>query len=77
MKPIEFKEQNIIFAKNQKEYLPLPAFVKVDGDVISCWRLSFKERFKILFTGKLWLCVKTFNTKLQPLLPTVDKKQLI
>ena len=25
MKPIEFKEQNVVFAKDQKEYNPLPA----------------------------------------------------
>lgn len=24
MKPLEFKEQNIIFAKDQPEYIPLP-----------------------------------------------------
>jgi hypothetical protein len=26
MKPIEFKGQNTVYAKDQKEYLPLPAF---------------------------------------------------
>ena len=31
MKPIEFKEQNVVFAKGQKEYNPLPALVKNDA----------------------------------------------
>lgn len=72
MKPINFPESNIVFAKNQKEYLPLPAFKSDKGDVISLWQLSFIERIKVLFTGKLWLYVLTFNSPLQPQRPTVD-----
>ena len=53
MKPIKFKEQNIIYAKDQKEYNSLPAFRYDDGEVISCWRLSLKERIKVLFKGKI------------------------
>lgn len=26
MEPIKFKEQNMVFAKNQKPYLPLPVY---------------------------------------------------
>ena len=53
MKPIEFKHQNIVFAKDQPEYQPLPAlkFESSNGEVVSCWKLSFKERIKIVFTG--------------------------
>ena len=76
MKPIKFKEQNCIYAENQPEYLPLPAFKdnKPEGKVISCWKLSFKERIKLLFTGKLWVCLLTFHKPLTPSLFTVDKK---
>lgn len=79
MKPIEFPEQNIVFAKDQPEYLPLPAH-KADsqqGEVISCWQLSFKERIKILFTGKLWISLMTFNKPLTPMLPTTNKWDLL
>lgn len=59
MKPIKFKHQNITFAENQPEYGSLPA-LKLDtpeGHVITCWKLSFKERLRILFFGRdlrLW-----------------------
>lgn len=72
MKAIKFPEQNCIYAENQKEYLPLPAFKGKDGEVISCYKLSFIERIKILFIGKLWLRQLTFNSLLQPQSPTVN-----
>jgi len=58
MKPIEFKEQNIVFAKDQPEYQPLPARRCDDTEnvpVISCWKMSFKERIIVLITGKVWM----------------------
>jgi len=57
MKAIEFKHQNSTYAKDQPEYLPLPS-LKIEGKeghVVSCWQMSFKERLKVLFTGKIWL----------------------
>lgn len=72
MKPISFKEQNCIIGKNQKEYLPLPAWKSKNGIVISCWQLSFLEKIKLLFTGKLWFTTLTFNKSLQPQRLTVD-----
>ena len=67
MKIIRFKECNITYAKNQPEYLPLPAHKTKDGTVISCWGLSFFERLKVALTGKIYLKVLTFNRPLQPL----------
>ena len=78
MKPVKFKEQNVTFAENQPEYIPLPAH-KVDepeGRVISCWQLSFKERIKMLFSGKLWVTLLSFNKPLTPSNFTVYKKDL-
>ena len=42
MKPIKFKEQNTTFAENQPEYQQLPAFKNdsLQGEVISCWKLT-------------------------------------
>ena len=78
MKPTEFKEQNVVFAKDQKEYLPLPAYKEqsTEGYVVSCWKLSFLERLKLLFFGKLWVNVMTFNHPLQPMYFTVSKKDI-
>ncbi len=74
MLPIKFKEHNRIYAKNQKPYLPLPVFEDtVDGGrIIHCWGLSFSERIKIFFTGRLWIHVKTFNNPPHPIKPMVD-----
>ena len=72
MIPIKFPEQNCTYAKNQKEYLPLPTFKSIDGEVISCWKLTFFERIKLLFTVKLWLRQLTFNQPLQPQSPTTE-----
>lgn len=74
MKPIEFKEQNVVFAKNQPPYRPLPAYRDNEqgGRIFHCWKLTFKERIKILFTGILWINVLTFGRPPQPILPLID-----
>jgi len=78
MKPIKFKEHNCVYAKDQPEYLPLPAYKVNDerGEVIFCMHLSFKERFKILFTGRLWCSLLTFNKPLTPSFHSVNKSDL-
>lgn len=67
MEPTEFKGFNVVFARDQPEYSPVPAHINRDnGVMIACWKLSFKERVKVLFTGKIWQKVMTFNRPLQP-----------
>ncbi len=64
MKPIKFKGYNTIIAKDQPEYMPLPAFKNPDdlkGQVISCWKGNFLDRIIFLFTGKVWLSLLSFN----------------
>ena len=73
MKIIKFKECNVTYAKNQPEYLPLPAYKTSDGMVTSCWGLSFFERLKVVLIGKIYLEVLTFNQPLQPLRMSVSK----
>lgn len=72
MFPIEFTGFNKTLAKDQPQYQPLPVLWEKDGRVTSCWKLSWKERFKIFLTGRVWLSQLTFNQKLQPQLPLVD-----
>lgn len=72
MKPIGFEQQNVIYAKDQPEYLPLPAHRTETGQVISCWSLSWRERLKLLLTGKIFCSQLTFNQPLQPVCPHVD-----
>ncbi len=71
MTPIEFPEQTIVWAKNQPPYLPLPAYTD-DRETISCWSLSWPERFKVLIRGRLWLRQMNFGQALQPQAPSID-----
>lgn len=76
MKPIKFEQQNVVYAENQEQYIPLPANKNESGDVITCWELSKEEIQKINETGKLWIAVKTFNNPLQPIFCTVLQEDL-
>ncbi len=66
MEILEFPGQTTIIAKNQLPYLPLPAHRTEDGEVTSCWGLSLRERVGLLFTGKIYFTLLTFNQKIQP-----------
>lgn len=70
MTPIEFPEQTIVWAKDQPPYLQLPAYTD-DVQTISCWSLSWAERFKVLVRGKLWLRQMNFGCALQPQAPSI------
>ena len=77
MKPIEFKECNTVYGKGQENiYKTLPACLFKDGEVVTCWKLSFKDVLRLLFTRRLWLCVATFNKPLQPLFMSTDKYEI-
>lgn len=75
MKPVEFPGVNVVFAKDQPEYVPLPAMKVPDdpqGLIITKWELSPDELKRIQETGTIHLSVLTFNQPLQPVLLTVD-----
>jgi len=84
MKLIEFKEQTTVFAKDQKQYNPLPCHKFEsntlegihEGRIACVWKLTFIERIKVLFTGKIWHQILTFNNPLQPQLLTVEKPDM-
>lgn len=55
----------LVIAKDQPEYRPLPAFV--DGSsVLTRWKLSLRERLRVLWRGDIYLTVLTFGRPLQP-----------
>lgn len=76
MENIKFEGCNVEIAKNQKEYKTLQAF-QDEQVTITCYRLSFLERIKLLFTGKLWLGQMNFGKPLQPQLPTVNMSDVL
>lgn len=78
MNLIEFPEQTTVIAEDQPEYLPLPAHMFNDpqGRIACCWQLSWKERLRLLVTGRLWHQVLTFNQPLQPQHLSVKKPEM-
>ena len=77
MKAKNFKYQTSIYAKDQPEYLPLPA-IKIEGSegyVVFCMGLSFWERIRILFLGEVWVSLMTFNKPLTPSFLSTKRKE--
>ena len=74
----EFPEQNVVFARDHPEYLPLPAHRHHDaaGTITCCWRLSWRERWRVLLTGRIWHQVLTFHQPLQPQLLSLEKPDM-
>ena len=61
-KPVQFPEQNFVWkgwpADDTRGGVgDLPAY-RHDGETISCWRLNWRERFRIFWTGLSWLHVQ-------------------
>lgn len=76
MKLVNFPEQTVVIAKDQPEYLPLPAHRFVndpEGRIACCWKLTWRERLAVLLTGTIWHQVLTFNKPLQPQMLTTEK----
>ena len=66
MKPIDFPESTKVLQKpaemTDQECISLPVWN--DGkECVSAWKASIKERFTILFTGRVWLGVLSGNTQ--------------
>lgn len=76
MTPIKFPESNTVYAEHQPEYQPLPCLRCESGQLLICWKLTFRERLKLLLTGKLWHTISTFGQHLQPQMLEVAKPQL-
>jgi hypothetical protein len=79
MNLVEFPEQTVVYAKDQPEYIPLPAYRFKDdreGRIVCCWRLTWRERLRLLFTGRIWHSILTFNQSLQPQLLETTKPEM-
>lgn len=77
MKPVSFKGQNVVFAEDQPQYTPLPAFRDSKGTVVTCWELSHEDFEKIVETKRIYLSVQTFNNALQPVFLTADIEDVL
>lgn len=63
----------VVYAKDQPEYIPLPVYKAPDscGTVTSRWKLTWRERLRVLWYGDLYLQTLTFNGPLAPIRPGV------
>lgn len=57
------------FAKDQPQYLPLPAIVMhgPEKEVLTRWELTDEEKIALLSGGQIYLSVWTFGHPLQPI----------
>lgn len=56
----------VVYAKNQPEYLPLPAIRFPDGRMYTEWRPTEEELQQLINGEHIRLWVWTFNQPLQP-----------
>ena len=79
MKPITFKGHNTVIAKDQPQYLPLPAYRWNDeqGTIVFCMSVSRWEAIKMLFSGRLWVQFLTFGNPVQPSFFTATQSDVI
>ncbi len=62
----EFVPNEIVYAKDQPQYTPLPVLRNEAGIVLSRWTLTDDEREAILAGADIMLSVHTFGGPLQP-----------
>lgn len=70
------KLPQVIYAKDQPQYIPLPCWRSPDGLVVTRWRLTLKERFLAFLKGDVYLSIMTFNQLLQPTRIEISNKGL-
>lgn len=79
MTPVKFAECNTEFARDQAQYRVLYGhmnYADPAGKATFCWRLSFRQRLRVLLTGVVWHQVMTFKAPLQPQLLLTYKPTL-
>lgn len=62
----EYVDQEVVYAKDQPQYRPLPVLRNSQGVLLSRWKLSDEEREAIAAGADLFLYNWTFNQALQP-----------
>ncbi len=70
MKPTDFKEKNLTL-KGDGDHIGDLSVNRGNGIITCCWSMSFTERVKALFTGRIWLHVMSEVTQ-PPVFLSVD-----
>jgi hypothetical protein len=72
----EVQLPEVVYAKDQPEYIPLPVVKQRSGIVTSRWRLTIRERLSVLLHGSVYLQIHTFNRPLQPTRMSVESPEI-
>lgn len=73
LKPVSGFDRSIAVAhtygmsKPEYQRLHVVKYKSRQGIVVACFGMTWKERFRMFFSGKVWLSVMTFDHKLQPI----------
>jgi len=67
----------IVFAKDQPQYIPLPALKFQDGLVVTRWSLSLWERIQVLLGGSVYVGLLTYNHPLQPMKMSTSVQEVV
>ena len=68
------QEHEVTYAKDQKEYLPLPC-IRTEKALLSRWRLTEEERAHIAEGGDLFIVQLHFGDLLQPICPVAASEE--
>ena len=68
----------VLLAKDQPQYNTLPALRsdQPTGRTTTRWKLTWRERLRLLVTGHLYIQVLTFQTPFQPIKPMVEEPSI-
>lgn len=69
--------RHVVYAADQPEYMPLPAWCRPDGEVVTRWRLTWRERVAALFGRDLYVEVLTFGRPLQPIFMAFSEREVL
>lgn len=68
MELIDGDAKAVVFAKDQPEYIPLPAVVYPDGKILTEWQPTEDERQRLARGEHVRLWIWTFGKPLQPVM---------
>jgi hypothetical protein len=60
--------RRVVVAEHQEDYLPMPSLIGynfVERPHLSRWKLTWKERLRVLIRGELWMTLLTFGAPIR------------
>ena len=75
MEQVDFKQTNNRLV--EKGGLPVSVFVDESvGFVVSCWKPTFLERVKLLFTGRIFVCMMSAKRNVPVTRLSISEKEV-